>query len=315
MSNQTTTTAIWGDVHANINALEAFWEMFEEQPEIGHWFLGDAVGYGHKPQEVLDKLASEIRPTYALRGNHDAALLYLKWNYDIPGTVYFPTREWNDAAVSTIRRHYNSLDNGYLEYLRDLGQIRLRLPAPRDYIFLAHGRYGPNDHASLLTYVDKYQTLEVDYVNNRDWGEAARAGRFVLTIYGHTHEPQFCCRPANKPSDHLGRAWEYLPLPFEQPVVLEPGYVYHLNPGSLGFPKREDTQGNTRPSGQPDGRYWPTYAVLTEKLVKESDEGEEKIESAQVQMYQLIYNVEQARQDMREAGYPPEVLGWLGGEA
>jgi predicted phosphodiesterase len=55
------------DVHANLAALEA---VFKDAGEVDAiWCLGDTVGYGPQPNEVLEALADAV----AVLGNHDAA--------------------------------------------------------------------------------------------------------------------------------------------------------------------------------------------------------------------------------------------------
>lgn len=66
-------TAIFSDVHAN---LEAFTAAFDEALARGasqFWCLGDVVGYGADPEACVD-LARRWCPT-AIVGNHDAAIL------------------------------------------------------------------------------------------------------------------------------------------------------------------------------------------------------------------------------------------------
>jgi len=59
--------AVLSDVHANLEALDAVLEAAGQWDVL--WNLGDMVGYGASPNEVLDIL----RPisTLTVRGNHD----------------------------------------------------------------------------------------------------------------------------------------------------------------------------------------------------------------------------------------------------
>ena len=58
---------ILSDIHSNLEALNAVLAAAGEWDEL--WNLGDMVGYGASPNQVLDK----IRPlsTLTVRGNHD----------------------------------------------------------------------------------------------------------------------------------------------------------------------------------------------------------------------------------------------------
>ena len=62
---------ILADVHANLPALEAVLDHETDWDEV--LFLGDAVGYGPHPDEVLD-LHSALPGTFVM-GNHDRAIL------------------------------------------------------------------------------------------------------------------------------------------------------------------------------------------------------------------------------------------------
>ena len=63
--------AVLSDIHGNLPALEAVLDAL--RPYDAVWQLGDIVGYGPQPDEVVDRLASE--KATGVRGNHDAAAL------------------------------------------------------------------------------------------------------------------------------------------------------------------------------------------------------------------------------------------------
>src|SRR5689334_18451269 len=67
--------AIFTDIHANLEALEAVLatidQLAEENPIDQIWFLGDLVGYGPNPNECIDKLHE--RTNVIIAGNHDWA--------------------------------------------------------------------------------------------------------------------------------------------------------------------------------------------------------------------------------------------------
>ncbi len=46
--------AIFSDVHANFHALEAVWGDIQQQKPDAVYCLGDLVGYGAEPNEVID---------------------------------------------------------------------------------------------------------------------------------------------------------------------------------------------------------------------------------------------------------------------
>src|SRR6266516_3537952 len=67
--------AIFSDIHANLEALEAVLakidELTQEEPIDQIWFLGDLVGYGPDPNECILKLREHTDVMIA--GNHDWA--------------------------------------------------------------------------------------------------------------------------------------------------------------------------------------------------------------------------------------------------
>lgn len=67
--------AIFTDIHANLEALEAVLakidEISQEEPIDEIWFLGDLVGYGPNPNECIKKLRG--RTDVIIAGNHDWA--------------------------------------------------------------------------------------------------------------------------------------------------------------------------------------------------------------------------------------------------
>lgn len=63
--------AVLSDVHGNLAALEAVLEALRPYDAI--WQLGDVVGYGPQPDEVVARLAAENAT--GVRGNHDSAAI------------------------------------------------------------------------------------------------------------------------------------------------------------------------------------------------------------------------------------------------
>jgi predicted phosphodiesterase len=100
---------VMSDIHANLRALEAVLEAAGSVDQA--WHLGDVVGYGPEPDEVVARLA-EIGAS-GVRGNHDAAALggreielfnvdarrAMEWTREV---ITAPTREW--LATQPLRR-------------------------------------------------------------------------------------------------------------------------------------------------------------------------------------------------------------------
>ncbi|HET8587266.1 MAG TPA: metallophosphoesterase family protein, partial [Candidatus Limnocylindria bacterium] len=79
--------AILSDIHANLAALDAVRADLPEIDEI--WVLGDIVGYGPQPNEVIAAL--QEMGARSVLGNHDGAAI---------GTV--DPRDFNPDAARAI---------------------------------------------------------------------------------------------------------------------------------------------------------------------------------------------------------------------
>ena len=65
--------AVISDVHSNLHALEAVRREIEREQPDEVWNLGDSVGYGPRPSECCETLASVA--SLSLAGNHDLAAI------------------------------------------------------------------------------------------------------------------------------------------------------------------------------------------------------------------------------------------------
>ena len=61
--------AILTDIHANLHALQAVWEDLERQRPESIYCLGDLVGYGAYPNEVVEFIRE--RDISTVMGNYD----------------------------------------------------------------------------------------------------------------------------------------------------------------------------------------------------------------------------------------------------
>ena len=75
----TSVIAIVSDIHANIEALESCLKLIDSQGITDIVCLGDVIGYGPNPREVLVR-ALDWR--FTLRGNHEDALLFLALDFN-----------------------------------------------------------------------------------------------------------------------------------------------------------------------------------------------------------------------------------------
>lgn len=64
--------AVLSDIHSNLDALKAVVNSLPDYDEL--WCLGDIVGYGPQPNEVIESLR-QLHPSIVLTGNHDQAVV------------------------------------------------------------------------------------------------------------------------------------------------------------------------------------------------------------------------------------------------
>ena len=111
--------AVLSDIHANLAALDAVLAAVPPVDEI--WQLGDIVGYGPEPDEVVARLG-EVG-ALGVRGNHDAAALggpeIESFNVDARkamlwtrATISDETRAWLGALPDRLEREGFTLVHG-----------------------------------------------------------------------------------------------------------------------------------------------------------------------------------------------------------
>ena len=92
--------AVLSDIHGNLPALEAVLDAL--QPFDALWQLGDIVGYGPQPNEVVARLVAEN--ALGVRGNHDLAAIGVletnAFNDDARRAV-----EWTAEQIGSDTRH------------------------------------------------------------------------------------------------------------------------------------------------------------------------------------------------------------------
>jgi diadenosine tetraphosphatase ApaH/serine/threonine PP2A family protein phosphatase len=75
LENPAMLIALFADIHANIEALEACLRHAKDAGAQRHVFLGDLVGYGASPQQVVDIIAGHAAEgAVVIKGNHDEAV-------------------------------------------------------------------------------------------------------------------------------------------------------------------------------------------------------------------------------------------------
>jgi predicted phosphodiesterase len=197
---------VFSDVHANATALEAALVAC-----AGHWekavCLGDVVGYGPDPNEVVRRVRSLV--SAAVRGNHDKA---------VGGAA--DLEDFNPAARAAIEWTRAQLLPENLEYLRNLPGG----PLEAEGVVLVHGAVEDED----------------EYVFTPDRAlDGILTSPRAVTFFGHTHIQggfSFDGESIQSIDPHPD------PKVSRSVIFLQPGMRYLLNPGSIGQPRDSDSR-------------------------------------------------------------------------
>jgi predicted phosphodiesterase len=194
---------ILSDIHANLEALNAVLEVavFDVL-----WNLGDVVGYGASPNQVIDLIRPKSELT--VRGNHDRVCCGLT-----------SALGFNPIARAAAYWTHDQLTPDNLNWLKGLPQGPLQ--PEQAGVTCAHG--SPlNEDQYILNMRDAWATLQQMTT--------------AITFFGHTHiQGGFSqkghdwheLRPQYRPSNEAD-SWT-MPIP--------PGTRHLINPGSVGQPR------------------------------------------------------------------------------
>lgn len=244
---------ICSDVHGNQAAFEQVMETFRVWGVGTLAILGDYVGYGPSPNEVLYRLRRFIgelqkKPAGSGRvvlilGNHDRWLLGESDQVDLTHARALETLEWTRSVMKQ--------DN--LEFLSSL---RNQLVAGSVGFFHA----SPVDQVPF-PYIDPVTGLSEDLVEAhaetpwKEWSndhfgrrvlwpavKAMRTAGLQIAFFGHSHRPSVIAwrdrsftfpKPQQKVDVATSTSYVY---------QLKPGYTYLINVGSVGMPRDGDNR-------------------------------------------------------------------------
>lgn len=190
---------VFADIHGNLEALRAVLELAKNESIDHYLFLGDLVGYGASPNEVIE-IISRLKPISLVRGNHDKAVAGLE-----------STDMFNPVAAAAI--HWT---RGWIN--------------PDNQKFLANIKKGPiKVHRSLT--ICHGSPFDEDYYIFGEF-DAAESFRYLRTnvgFFGHTHFPVvYATRPGYLEGQLLMGNAE---------IHLKRSLKYLINPGSVGQPR------------------------------------------------------------------------------
>lgn len=126
--------AVISDIHSNLNALEAVIANLPEYDEL--FCLGDLVGYGPQPNEVVERLR-QLGPNVVLMGNHDYAVV----TGDTEGFSSHAAEavEWTKEKIKPQNREYLATLQPSARWEKGGTSLALFHGSPRDplteYIF------------------------------------------------------------------------------------------------------------------------------------------------------------------------------------
>ena len=150
--------AIFSDIHGNLPAWNAVLNDMRSQDVDRFVCLGDIVGYGPKPQEVLDGIRSVT--SNIVIGNHDAAAA---------GT--FDDSIFNDKARKAIQWTRNQLNKKSLKFLRDLPLV-----IEDEDIFFVHAEMS---EPGQFLYLNSAAEARLSFQSNTQ----------KISFVGHNHNP------------------------------------------------------------------------------------------------------------------------------
>ncbi|HEY7502212.1 MAG TPA: metallophosphoesterase family protein [Vicinamibacterales bacterium] len=191
------------DIHANLDALETVLET-----AAGGWdrvlVLGDLVGYGASPNEVIDRIRG-LNPIAIIRGNHDKAACGLE-----------DGSNFNHVARVAASWTHETLTPENRQYLRDLPMGPTSIDG---HVEICHGAPFDEDH----------------YIFDGDDAlRALAASSRPVCLFAHTHLPVVFHYEHEMFDGFVPEGNGAAPL------ALHPGARYLINAGSVGQPRDGD---------------------------------------------------------------------------
>jgi predicted phosphodiesterase len=196
------------DIHANLEAMDACLANAPSFDMIVN--LGDIVGYGASPNEVIDR-SRETGKAF-VRGNHDKA-----------ATGVMELEDFNPMAAAAALWTRNELTPENFEWLRALPHGPVSLPEVPN-VQLVHG--SPNDE-------DEY------VVSLGDALAPLITLTMPLTFFGHTHlQGGFFANGSS--ADGFRPEYKTVGQAESAALQLKGSARYLINPGSVGQPRDGD---------------------------------------------------------------------------
>ena len=200
--------ALFSDIHANLPALEAFFQDVDSRQPDAIYCLGDLVGYNIWPNEVANAIRKRNIPTIA--GNYDFGIGRMSKDC---GCAYKTDHEKSNGNVS-ISFTNEIMNDEKRQYLRTLPahiKVEFQLNEDKLNLLLVHG--SPRKINEYL-FEDREEKSLLRIMRDADAD---------VMCFGHTHKPYH--RTLAETSEDKTR------------------YRHAINIGSVGKPKDGDPRG------------------------------------------------------------------------
>jgi predicted phosphodiesterase len=198
------------DIHSNLQAFEAVLAAAPQYDVV--WNLGDIVGYGANPNEVVD-LARNLSGI-VVRGNHDRLC---------SGNMKFGEYlNYNRLALFAAGWTQDVLAKENVKWLSKLRRGPLRPLGPQ--VLCVHG-------------APKYEDRYIRYESDARF--ALKASRARITFFGHTHL-QGCWFSQGRDLTGVKPDFPSTNGTVRFEVALHKIHRYLMNPGSVGQPRDGD---------------------------------------------------------------------------
>lgn len=195
---------ILSDMHANWDAFEAVLRRARRKRFDAVLVLGDLVGYGAAPNQVVEAVRNLAPRLYTVRGNHDKVVARIDSG-----------QNFNQTALTAARWTTERLTAANLRFVRQLPQGPLQV---EENLAICHGSPLDED-CYVFSDIDAFQIFAAFPV--------------PVTFFGHTHIPSLFSLE--------GRRLGVQALRGESGAIqLEPDGRYLINPGSIGQPRDRD---------------------------------------------------------------------------
>lgn len=233
-------TLIVSDIHSNLTALDTVLAAARADGEIDAvWSLGDNVGYGPQPSEVLARL-QELDAT-VVAGNHDRA-----------ATGAISVDDFNEVAATAAIWTSEQLSAEDIEYIERLPEVA----NPTDSFTIVHG------------------TLRLpiwEYLYSHEAAQAHLALQETpFSCVGHTHVPMLVVEDEGSP-----RGCELYRKNDGEVIELNGDAKLVINPGSVGQPRDGDPRAAYAiydDEARTVTQHRVEYAIAeTQKLMKKAD--------------------------------------------